>query len=74
MASRRPSFFGKLNVLRSDTLLPWSPTAHALNGDREAFVAKGMDDYLSKPILQDALTRILNRFLSASAPWNVVEH
>jgi len=49
-------------------------TAHALNGDREAFVAKGMDDYLSKPILQDALTRILNRFLSASAPWNVVEH
>ena len=48
-------------------------TAHARNGDHEAFLAKGMDDHLSKPVLQDDLTRILRRFLSTSAPWNAVE-
>ncbi|MCU0858905.1 MAG: ATP-binding protein [Pontiellaceae bacterium] len=36
-------------------------TAHAMKGDRKKFIAGGMSDYLSKPILRQALTGILNR-------------
>ena len=41
-------------------------TAHALIGDREACIQKGMDDYLSKPLFQDALARMLAKFLPAT--------
>ncbi len=37
-------------------------TANALKGDRERFLAAGMDDYISKPIQPDEIARVLQRF------------
>ncbi len=34
-------------------------TAHAMPGDRERFLAEGLDDYLSKPVVQAELDRVL---------------
>lgn len=36
-------------------------TAYALQGDRERFLAAGMDDYISKPIEIEELNRVLER-------------
>ncbi len=38
-------------------------TANALKGDRERFISAGMDDYTTKPIKQDKILDILERFL-----------
>jgi CheY-like chemotaxis protein len=43
-------------------------TAHAMEGDREECIARGMDDYLSKPFRLSDLREVLERWLPASPP------
>lgn len=52
--------------VRDEWPLPWprprlvAVTAFASRGDRERFISEGMDDYLPKPILREALHAVLS--------------
>ncbi len=39
-------------------------TANALKGDRERFLAEGLDEYTTKPLVRDEIVAILNHFLA----------
>lgn len=47
-------------------------TANALKGDREACLAAGMNEYLSKPFTSEQLHSVLGLFLPSS-PWSPME-
>src|SRR5215210_1088659 len=46
-------------------------TANAMEGDRERAIASGMDDYLAKPIIREALSEVLARWVPQGAPRGV---
>ena len=48
-------------------------TASAMRGDRERYLAAGMDDYLAKPISPEQLATVLERWAPAAAPPAVHE-
>ncbi len=49
-------------------------TANVLKGDKERFIGAGMDDYISKPIEQKELERVLNSILQKKYANDFVAH
>jgi CheY-like chemotaxis protein len=43
-------------------------TAHAITGDRNRCLESGMNDYVSKPVLPQALIEVLNKWLRQENP------
>jgi CheY-like chemotaxis protein/HPt (histidine-containing phosphotransfer) domain-containing protein len=43
-------------------------TANAMKGDRERCLAAGMDDYLTKPLVQEEVARVIREYLGKSRP------
>lgn len=49
-------------------------TAHAMQGDKETFVAAGMDDYVSKPIRKQQLLDILCKYVEPVIEYSSCNH
>lgn len=58
-AAERGSHAGKMPII--------ALTALAMEGDREYILAKGLDDYISKPLTREKLEYILHKYLQVSA-------
>ncbi|MDQ1298648.1 MAG: two-component system, NarL family, sensor histidine kinase BarA [Campylobacterota bacterium] len=58
-AAERGSHSGKMPII--------ALTALAMEGDREYILAKGLDDYISKPLTREKLEYILHKYLQVSA-------
>jgi len=52
--------------LRSDVPII-AMTAHAMAGEREKCISHGMNEYISKPIIENDLFRIITRFISSKS-------
>ncbi len=48
-------------------------TANAMKDDRDKCIAAGMSDYLSKPVDADALTAMLQEWLSKGSIRNIIK-
>jgi signal transduction histidine kinase/DNA-binding response OmpR family regulator len=58
---------GPRSSVRNNKIPIIAMTAHAMKGDRERCIESGMDDYIAKPIGQEKLSEVLEKFLPKSS-------